>query len=162
MVEWLTANLPLDSDYQVITFNTEATFALPDTRGEWLKVADQPMLYRVADMLGDITPSGGTSLINAFITLKTLAPPPDNVILITDGFPTQGEKPWGKEKQEVTWQERQKLYEEAISRRYKPDGVPINIILAPMVGNHNDINALWQLAQRTRGSLTALSRDEWR
>lgn len=162
MVEWLTANLPLDSDYQVITFNTEAKFALTDTSGEWLKVADQPMLYRVADMLGDITPSGGTSLINAFITLKTLAPPPDNVILITDGFPTQGEKPWGKEKQEVTWQERQKLYEEAISRRYKPDGVPINIILAPMVGNHNDINALWQLAQRTRGSLTALSRDEWR
>jgi len=162
MVEWLTANLPLDSDYQVITFNTEATFALPDTRGEWLKVADQPMLYRVADMLGDITPNGGTSLINAFITLKKLAPPPDNVILITDGFPTQGKEPWPSEIQEVTWPQRKVLYESAIRADNRPNRVPINIILAPMVGNHKDIDALWQLARETRGSITALSRDEWR
>jgi len=38
-------------------------------------------------------PTGGTSLQNAFAVVAQLSPAPDNVILVTDGLPTQGDKP---------------------------------------------------------------------
>ncbi len=53
-VDWLTAQLPIGSDYQVITFNTEAKAALPETDGEWLEVADQASLEQVSEALREI------------------------------------------------------------------------------------------------------------
>ena len=92
-VDWLTAQLPVAAKYQLITFDTEASFALPETRGQWLAVSDRDQLDRAADSLRDITPNGGTSLENAFLAMQQLSPPPDNIFLITDGLPTQGTKP---------------------------------------------------------------------
>ncbi len=92
-VDWLTAQLPVASKYQVITFNTEARAALPGTDGKWLEVADQAQLANVGGALRKIIPSGGTSLENAFLALRKLSPPPDNIFLITDGLPTQGTTP---------------------------------------------------------------------
>ena len=40
VVDWLTAQLPTGSRYQIILFNTQARFALPETKGRWLEVAD--------------------------------------------------------------------------------------------------------------------------
>ncbi|MFB3076706.1 MAG: VWA domain-containing protein, partial [Lysobacterales bacterium] len=86
-VDWLTAQLPVSSKYQVITFNTEAKPALPGTAGKWLEVADQVQLEKVSIELHKLTPSGGTSLANAFHALENLSPAPDNIFLITDGLP---------------------------------------------------------------------------
>ena len=69
-VDWLTAQLPVGSKYQVIAFNTEARPALPGTEGKWLEVANQAQLEQVSGELRKITPSGGTSLENAFLALQ--------------------------------------------------------------------------------------------
>jgi uncharacterized protein YegL len=154
-VDWLTAQLPVASKYQVITFNTDAKTALPGTEGKWLEVADRAQLASVGSALRKITPSSGTSLENAFLALHKLSPPPDNIFLITDGLPTQGTAPPRGTK--VSGQERQKLFAQAI--RQLPGRIPVNIILAPMEGDPMAAAELWQLAQFTRGSLLMPSRD---
>jgi hypothetical protein len=154
-VDWLTAQLPVSSKYQVITFNTTAKPALAGTEGKWLEVANQAQLGEVSSALHKITPSGGTSLENAFLAMRTLSPAPDNIFLITDGLPTQGTTPPRSSK--VSGPERQKLYAQAI--RQLPGRVPVNIILAPMEGDPMAVSELWQLALYTRGSLLSPSRD---
>ncbi len=154
-VDWLTAQLPIGSDYQVITFNTAASAALPDTDGQWLEVADQAQLEAVSTALRKIVPSGGTSLANAFIHLQQLSPVPDNIFLITDGLPTQGTSP--PRGTTVSGNQRQRLYREAV--RQLPANVPVNIILAPMEGDPLAASEFWQLAQNTRGSFMSPARD---
>ena len=154
-VDWLTAQLPIASNFQVITFKTEARPALPDTAGKWLEVADQARLEKISTELHQLVPKGGTSLINAFSSLQALSPPPDNIFLITDGLPTQGSSPPRGSK--VSGRERQKLYREAIKQL--PRNIPVNIILAPMEGDPMAASEVWQLAQVSRGSFMSPSRD---
>ncbi|MEM8564471.1 MAG: VWA domain-containing protein [Pseudomonadota bacterium] len=154
-VDWLTAQLPVSSDYQVFTFNTEAGPVLPDTAGEWLEVADQAQLEKISDELRKLVPSGGTSLENAFSALQTLSPAPDNIFLITDGLPTQGATPPRSSK--VSGAERQRLYRQAV--RKLPRNVPINIILSPMEGDPMAASEFWQLAQVSKGSFMSPSKD---
>jgi hypothetical protein len=154
-VDWLTAQLPVSSNYQVITFNTEARPALEGTEGEWLEVADQAQLEKVTATLRDLTPTGGTSLENAFIAMQKLSPTPDNIFLITDGLPTQGTTaPRGTT---ISGRDRQRLYRQAI--RQLPSNVPINVILAPMEGDPMAASEFWQLAQVSRGSFMSPSED---
>jgi hypothetical protein len=154
-VNWLTAQLPVASDYQVITFNTSAKMLLPGTEGKWLEVADQAQLTKVGSALRKLIPSGGTSLENAFLALHKLSPAPDNIFLITDGLPTQGTSPPRRSK--VSGPERQRLYAQAI--RQLPSKVPVNIILTAMEGDPMAASEFWQLAQFTRGSLLMPSKD---
>jgi hypothetical protein len=154
-VDWLTAQLPVASEYQVITFNTQAASAVPETAGTWLEVADQARLEEVTTALRDITPAGGTSLENAFISLQALSPVPDNIFLITDGLPTQGVTP--PRGTTVSGNQRQRLYRQAV--RQLPANVPVNIILAPMEGDPLAASEFWQLAQSTRGSFMSPSSD---
>ena len=154
-VDWLTAQLPVASKYQVITFNTTAGAALPKTNGKWLEVADQAQLEDVTDAIRKIVPSGGTSLIKAFNALQTLSPSPDNIFLVTDGLPTQGLNPPRGNK--VSGKERLKLYREAV--RQLPSGVPVNIILAPMEGDPMAASEFWQLAQVSKGAFLSPSKD---
>lgn len=154
-VDWLLAQLPVASEYQVIAFNTQATPVLSNTEGKWLEVANQAQLNTLSSKLRNITPAGGTSLENAFLSLNKLSPGPDNIFLITDGLPTQGTKPPRGSK--VSGQERQRLFAQAI--RQLPGKVPVNIILAPMEGDPMAASALWQLAQYSQGSLLMPSRD---
>jgi hypothetical protein len=154
-VDWLTAQLPVSSNYQIITFNTQARPALEGTEGEWLEVADQGQLEKVTSTLRDLTPTGGTSLENAFLALQKLSPTPDNIFLITDGLPTQGTTaPRGTT---ISGRDRQRLYRQAIKQL--PSNVPINIILAPMEGDPMAASEFWQLAQVSRGSFMSPSED---
>ncbi|WP_116367217.1 vWA domain-containing protein [Parahaliea mediterranea] len=154
-VDWLSAQLPASSYYQVITFNTEAKAALPGTDGKWLEVANQKQLESVSGELRKLTPSGGTSLFNAFAALNALSPAPDNIFLITDGLPTQGATtPRGSK---VSGKQRLELYRQAIKQL--PRNVPVNIILAPMEGDPMAASEFWQLAQATKGSFMSPSKD---
>ena len=154
-VDWLTAQLPIASKYQVITFNTTAQAALPKTNGKWLEVADQPQLEKLSRALQAVVPAGGTSLEKAFYALQSLSPSPDNIFLITDGLPTQGVNPPRGTK--VSGKERLKLYRQAV--KALPKGVPVNIILAPMEGDPMAASEFWQLAQISRGSFLSPSKD---
>ncbi len=154
-VNWLSAQLPIASEYQVYTFNTKAQSALPDTTGKWLKVSDQEQLVQVTGALSEIVPSGGTSLANAFTAIDQLSPPPDNIFLITDGLPTQG--PSSPRKNTVSERERIELFNRAV--RQLPRNVPVNIILAPMEGDPRAASAYWVLAQSTQGSFMSPAAD---
>jgi hypothetical protein len=155
ITDWLTAQLPVSSKYQVINFNTRARPALPGTAGKWLEVADQAGLEEVSVELRKLTPGGGTSLENAFRYLQNLSPAPDNIFLITDGLPTQGASPPGKNT--LRGRERQKLYRKAV--KLLPRNVPVNIILLPMEGDPMAASEFWQLAQVSRGSFLTPSED---
>ncbi len=154
-VDWLTAQLPVQADYQVITFNADATPALAGTEGSWLQVSDKEQLIEVTNAVREIVPGGGTSFENAFAAVQQLSPAPDNIFLITDGLPTQGAKAPNRTK--VSGQERQKLYRQSV--RLLPRNVPINIILAPMEGDPMAASEFWQLAQNTGGSFMSPAQD---
>ncbi|MCB1702483.1 MAG: VWA domain-containing protein [Halioglobus sp.] len=154
-VDWLTAQLPVGSKYQLIAFNTKAGPVLDGTAGKWLEVADQAQLEKVTSELRKITPSGGTSLENAFTALQQLSPVPDNIFLITDGLPTQGASPPRGSK--VSGDERQRLYRQAVTKL--PRNVPVNIILSAMEGDPMAASEFWQLAQVSRGSFMSPSKD---
>jgi hypothetical protein len=154
-VDWLTAQLPVNSEFQVIIFNTEAKPLLEGTEGQWLEVADTPKLEAISEALREQLPSGGTSLHNAFSALAALPSPPDNIFLLTDGLPTQGARaPRGSR---VDGNERLKLFREAI--RQLPSGVPINTILFPMEGDPMAASEYWQLARASNGSFMSPSTD---
>ena len=154
-VDWLTAQLPVASEYQVILFNTDARTALADTEGQWLEVADRPQLEAISAALREITPADGTSLVNAFRHLETLNPSPDNIFLITDGLPTQGERP--PRGTRVSGRQRLELYRRAL--RALPGNVPVNVILAPMEGDPMAAAEFWRLAQNSGGSFMSPSSD---
>ncbi len=154
-VDWLTAQLPVGSKYQLITFNTAAQPALAGTAGKWLEVANQAQLVQLSAELRKLTPGGGTSLENAFLALQTLSPTPDNIFLVTDGLPTQGVSPPRGTK--VSGAERQKLFRAAVKKL--PRNVPVNIILEPMEGDPMAASEFWQLAQVSGGSFLSPSKD---
>lgn len=154
-VEWLVAKFPVNSQYQIYTFNTDVKPLLPDTKSQWLAVSNRRQLQQALDSLGNVTPSKGTSLIKAFSSLGEFRQLPDNVFLITDGLPTQGTSaPRGRT---IDGNGRMRLYNRAVGAL--PRGIPINVILAPMEGDTLAAAAYWQLAQRSKGSFMSPSKD---
>jgi hypothetical protein len=154
-VNWLMTQLPPASQYQIYTFNTKAQSLLPDQAGKWIGAADAPQLARGLANLHAIVPADGTSLYNAFAATKTLAPLPDQIILITDGLPTQG-KSAGLRKY-VNSDARLRFFDEALEQL--PARVPIDSILLPMLGDKQAAHRFWALARQTDGTLMMPSRD---
>ncbi len=154
-VEWLAAQLPLDSEFQIIGFNTEATRMIPDSE-DWLAVSDSEALDGSIEALKQLSPAGGTSLENLAIALGDLSPLPDNVYLITDSLPTQGT---GRTRgSTVSGRQRMSLYRDAMGRI--PPNIPINVILLPMEGDPLAAAAYWDMAQVSGGSFIAPA-DDW-
>lgn len=155
-VEWLAAQLPVESDFQIYAFNTQAWPVMEGTTGRWLKVNDPDALNNALTNLRKTVPKDGTSLENAFLALNALNPRPDNVILITDGLPTQGTSP-PLIKKTVDGSDRLKLFERAIAKY--PKAVPLNVILMPMEGDPSAPSAFWLASRRTGGSFMSPSKD---
>jgi hypothetical protein len=128
---------------------------LPDTEGEWLDAADSLQLEDTVDGLNAYAPEGGTSLENALAALKDFAEMPDNLFLLTDGLPTQGETPPGSAM--VSGEQRRRNFLSAVEKL--PQGIPVNTILFPMEGDPEAAALFWQFAMVTRGAFVAPSRD---
>jgi hypothetical protein len=154
-VEWLLAQLPPSSRFQLYIFNTESTPAIVGSEGEWLDAADSLQLEQAMDGLNDFLPGGGTSLENAFTALSDFADQPDNLFLMTDGLPTQGKNP--PQKYMVNGEQRRRNFISAIGKL--PRGIPVNTILFPMEGDPEAAALFWQFAMNTRGAFIAPSRD---
>jgi len=154
-VDWLLAQLPPSSRFQIYLFNTEVQPAILDTEGEWLDAADSLQLERAAGGLRDFSPGGGTSLENAFSAIAKFRDKPDNLFLLTDGLPTQGKTP--PSKYMVSGGQRRKNFVEAV--RKIPRGLPVNTILFPMEGDPEAAAYFWQFAIATNGAFIAPSRD---
>jgi len=154
-VDWLSTRFPVTSKYQIYTFNTAVTPAIKSTEGQWLDVGNKDQLNQSINNLKEVIPAGGTSLELAFETVAKLRPAPDNIYLITDGLPTQGDKP--PRNTTISGRERLKLFEDAL--KTLPEGIPVNTLLAPMEGDPMAASAFWQLAQMTQGSFISPTED---
>lgn len=154
IVDWISAQLPLTSRYQLYGFGETVTPALEGTKGEWLEVADRDRLDEAVRAVLRTTPGGGTDFGRMFAALAELSPPPDNVFLITDGLPTADA---GGAEGLVTPRDRMALYEDAVEEL--PEGVPVNVILMPLEGDPSAAAAFWQLAQSTYGAFLSPSAD---
>lgn len=152
-VEWLSAQVPLDSNFQILLYAEDARFALPDKA--WHPATDPDALDTVLTMLEDEVPGGGTNF-HAFVeAINTLRPFPDNVFLITDGLPTRsGDEP---RRSTVTGRQRLRLFENATRRL--PRDTPINVILFPLQGDPMASAAYWQLSLATGGTYMSPSVD---
>ena len=139
---------PAGPQYQIYVFNTAARPVLAGTDGVWLDAKDGQTLDRAVVALGQTAPDGGTSLFHAFAAAKAMSPPPDNIILLTDGLPTQGATPPGRKT--VSGKERLRHFDRALDEL--PRGVPVNVILFPMEGDPMASTAFWKLAMASRGS----------
>lgn len=153
--DWLVSNLPSAARFQLYSFNTKPRPALSGTDGTWLKASNRKDVDGVVRALRQTVPAGGTSLYKAFEVAGKLSPKPDNILLVTDGLPTQGRsKPRGTT---VSADQRLKHFEAAAAKL--PAGVPVNTVLLPMEGDAYAAAAFWKLAQETRGSFLTPARD---
>jgi len=153
--QWLLSNLPAGAQFQLYLFNTSARAAIGDSQGRWLAASSGSDLERALLALRDTVPEGGTSLYHALAPASKLSPRPDNILLITDGLPTQGSrKPGGTT---VSAQQRLEHFEKAVASL--PAGIPVNTILLPMEGDAYAAAAYWKLAVDSGGSFVTPARD---
>ncbi len=156
MVEWVSAQLPANSQFQVYGFNVKARAVIGRHARQ---VARFQRSARASTMCcsatRNIVPGDGTSLVNALIAVRTINPAPDQIILITDGLPTQGSVP--PSRKFINVREREKLFDDAAKTVTKD--MPVDIVLLPMKGDLLAAHAFWRLARRTGGSYVIPSRD---
>ena len=155
MVEWITAQLPDNSQFQVYGFNVKSKAVLGDSQGKWLSSSDPRVINNVLTATRNITPGDGTSLVNALLSARTINPAPDQIILITDGLPTQGSVP--PSRKFINVREREKLFDDAAKTVTKD--LPMDVVLLPMKGDLLAAHAYWRLARKTGGSYVIPSRD---
>jgi hypothetical protein len=154
-VDWLTAQIPPGTDFQVMAFNSEAWPLIDGTLGQWLTATDGSQLDQAVANLRETIPSGATSLHAAFAAATAMSPRPDNVYLLVDGLPTMGEV--YPAQPGVTGLARLRHFERA--ERTVPRGVPFNVLLYPLEGDPYSAPAYWKLALDTGGSMLAPSED---
>lgn len=155
IVEWISSQMPVASQYQLYAFNEEPSAVLQGSDGVWLEVADQDELNEVIRSVQLLTPGGGGNLQAAFRAVAAMTPRPDNVYLITDGLPTQGAR--ATRGATITPRERLQLFWQAVDEL--PVNLPVNTILLPLEGDPAAAAAFWQLGVETGGSFITPSRD---
>jgi hypothetical protein len=155
IVEWISAQLPDNSQFQVYGYNTKARPIFAKAGTEWLNSNDPRVINDVIAATRSVTPGDGTSLVNAFLAIRTLQPQPDQIILITDGLPTQGSVPPARKF--INGRDREKLFEDAVKTLEK--STPMDVVLLPMKGDPLASHAYWRLARKTKGSYVIPSRD---
>jgi len=154
-VEWLTSQIPANAKFQLITFNVLARPVLGATESDWIEASDSVSVAKAIDALHEVIPGNGTSLLRAFNAIRDLKPRPDNIFLLTDGLPTQGEsKPSGTT---VTGKQRMRYFQSAMDKL--PAGIPVNTVLFPMEGDPFAASAFWRLTTASKGSMISPSRD---
>jgi hypothetical protein len=154
IVDWISTQIPTTAQFQIYAFNTRAEPLVEGSAGQWLKL-DGPTLEKALGRLRKLVPRDGTSLENAFLVAKSLNPQPDNLIVITDGLPTQGAQP--PTKKLVDGDDRLRFFERAVAAL--PKRLPVSTILLPMEGDPAAPSQFWNLAKATQGSFLAPSRD---
>lgn len=155
-VDWLSAQIPEDSQFQIYLFNTRAWPLVEGSDGEWLSAsADVGRLDEAVRLLREVDPGDGSSLYRAFEVAREMNPRPDNVYLITDSLPTQGAT--APTRRTVSGAERARHFERAL--RILPTNVPINVILFPLEGDPRAAPNYWELTLRTGGTLLVPTED---
>ena len=156
IVAWVVGQLPQSSQYQVYGFSTSATPLLAGTEGQWLAASDGAQQEQVLKALDQVVPKDGTSLINALRTARAMSPRPDQVVLVTDGMPTQGATPPAL-RRFVDAGDRARLFDEAAKAMGRD--IPVDVVLLPMRGDLPASHRLWMFARDTGGAFLMPSKD---
>jgi hypothetical protein len=156
-VEWVASRLPDSTQFQVYAFDTAPRPVVEGTAGRWLSVKDAGQVESALQALRRTAPTGGSSLQNAFAVIRQLDPAPDNVILVTDGLPTQGDKP-PLMRTLVTMEQREDLMQEAV-KSLPASPPPVSIVLLPMEGDPSAPIYFWRLARATGGGFLSPAKD---
>ena len=154
-VDWVATQLPRDSRFQIYTFNEVAGPVLADTAGKWLDSGDAEVLGRAVSAVAGTVPRDGTNLYEGFKSIRSLQPPPDNLILLVDGLPTLGKS--RAKSRTVSGKQRVKHFNAAIDEL--PRGLPVNVILFPMEGDPLAASAFWKVALASHGSFMSPAED---
>ena len=154
-VDWLAAQLPLDAEFQVYAFAEETRSLVSNEDMDWVPMHDGRQLNEAVDALRGEVPHGGSSLVKLILAIRQLSPIPDNVYLITDGLPTQGES--APRAATVSGSRRLDLFSDAVDRL--PKQIPINVVLFPMEGDPMASAAYWNVARVTGGAFISPSWD---
>jgi Mg-chelatase subunit ChlD len=157
IVEWVTARLPEATQFQIYAFDTAPRPVVEGTAGRWLSARDASQVEAAVQALRRTAPAGGSSLQNAFAAIRQLDPAPDNVILVTDGLPTQGDKP-PLLRTLVTMEQREDLMQEAV-KSLPPSSPPVNTVLLSMEGDPAAPIYFWRLARATGGGFLSPAKD---
>ena len=152
-IEWLIANIPLDSQFQIAKFNHETEFVIGN--GSWLDASNGDLILEAVDKLSKIPPEHGTNLYKLFAMIGTMRPMPDNVLLIIDSLPTQGQRE--STRPTISGRQRLSLFNQAVA--VLPANIPVNVILFPMEGDPFAAGSYWNLAQTTSGTFIVPSVD---
>jgi len=154
-VDWITTQLPANSEVQVVVFNDIARPVLKSPSGDYHDSADPEILKQLNEQLGEVVPDKGTSLHQLYLAMREMNPVPDNVFLITDGLPTMAaKKGFGKA---ASGNERRKYFDRA--DKLRPKGASFNIILMPMEGDPEAAKKYWIVAQKSKGSFFSPAKD---
>lgn len=149
ITQWILANLPLSSDFQVLTFNTDTSAVYGDEINQWYEVGDRDALNAVVSGVQEVVPENGTNMAQVFATAMNMRPRPDNIYLLTDGLPTLGD---GQSKSgTVSGVERYRLFWDAVENLLP--GIPVNTLLLPLEGDPYAAGSFWSLALSTRGAM---------
>jgi hypothetical protein len=154
-VEWIAAQVPATSEFQILTFNVDAKPLLEDTAGQWIAAGAPEKLEQAIKALQQVVPQDGTSLHKVFAALRELEPLPDTVFLLTDGLPTQRNR--SPIISTVSAERREGHFLSAMKQL--PGKIPMNVILFPMEGDPAASILYWQMAELSGGSLISPSRD---
>ena len=156
-VDWLTTQFRPEMEYQIYMFSNTAEPVLRGTNGLWLKTDDADQIASALRTLRGTVPKNGTNMHDAFKVIRDMKPRPDNVILLTDSMPTMDRPTVPANKSQVFAGERLNYFTSA--RQLIPSGIPINIMLYPMVGDAQAAVSFWTLALQTKGSFMTVSHD---
>ena len=156
IVNWVAAQVPQGAQFQVYTFNTSWQPLIAGTNGKWLPGGEGAQLEAVAKAMDELVPQDGTSLINAFRAIRDVNPEPDQVVLITDGLPTQGASPPAL-RRFVDASARARFFDEAA--RALTLKAPVDVVLLPMKGDLPASHRFWMLARSTKGAFIMPSPD---
>jgi hypothetical protein len=151
--DWMSAQIPATSQFQILAFNT-AVSAPHGSASGWLQARGGTDINRAISGLRKVVPEGGTSLHAAFGAARALQPAPDAIYLITDGLPTQGAR---VQRGTVSGGERLSHFNQALSQL--PRGVTVHTLLLPMEGDPRAGGAFWNLARASGGTVLMPSKD---
>jgi hypothetical protein len=155
IAQWIIANLPLSSDFQVLSFNEEASPVFGKDMNQWYEVGDRISVASAVEGVGKIIPEKGTNFHAVFEVAMTMTPLPDNIFLITDGLPTQGDG--APDSGSITGVQRLRVFRSAV--KILGQGTPVNTFLLPLEGDPYAAGSFWRLAVITRGAYVTPARD---
>ena len=155
IAQWIVANLPLSSDFQVLSFNEEVKPVFGNDINEWYEVGDRISVASAVKGVGEVVPEKGTNMHKVFEAAMSMTPKPDNIFLITDGLPTLGGN--ASKSGTITGVQRLRTFRSAI-KKLAPD-IPVNTFLLPLEGDPYAAASYWRLAITTRGSYVTPARD---